>query len=122
VRAFSRWLDDAVRQPLDVLDLFSWEQMAGRWQGKVRSEFDIVQESFAPLNCRALLELMLGLDPRKRRAPRFEFFRLMIERLWPETLVEPVNPPEKSFPRRVLSGIKRRVFARIRRRKECETR
>jgi hypothetical protein len=110
LKAISRWLEDAVRQPLDVLDLFAWEQMAGRWQGKVRSEFDIVQESFAPLNCRSLLELILGLDPRLRRAPRFEFFRLLIERLWPEILSEPVNPPEGSFPRRLLSGIKRRVF------------
>lgn len=122
LKAFSHWLEDAVRQPLDVLDLFTWEQMAGRWQGKVRSEFDIVQESFAPLNCRALLELMLGVDHRMRRAPRFEFFRLLIGRLWPGTLMEPINPPEKSFPRRVLSGIKRRVFVRMHRRKKCETR
>jgi hypothetical protein len=118
LKALSRWLEDAARQPLDVLDLFCWEQMGGRWQGKVRSEFDIVQESFAPLNCRVLLELMLGVDPRMRRAPRFEFLRLMIERLWPETLQEPINPPEKSFPRRVLSGIKRRVFAKLHRRKK----
>jgi hypothetical protein len=111
LKAISRWLDDAARQPLDVLDLFAWEQMAGRWQGKVRSEFDIAQESFAPLNCRALLGLILGIDPRLRRAPRFEFFRLLIKRLWPEVLGEPVNPPEGSLPRRVLSGVKRRVFA-----------
>jgi len=110
-KALSRWLEDAARQPLDVLDLFCWEQMAGRWQGKVRSEFDIVQESFAPLNCRALLELMLGVDHRLRRTPRFEFFRLMIQRLWPETLMEPINPPEGSLPRRVLSSLKRRVLA-----------
>jgi len=120
-KALSRWLEDAARQPLDVLDLFCWEQMAGRWQGKVRSEFDIVQESFAPLNCRALLELILGVDPRKRRTPRFEFFRLMIQRLWPETLMEPINPPEKSFPRRVVSGIKRRVLARMNRLKKSAT-
>lgn len=110
LKAFSRWLDDAVRQPMEVLDLFCWEQMAGRWQGKVRSEFDTVQDSFAPLNCRALLEVMLGVDPKLRCAPRFELFRLMIERLWPETLLEPVNPPEGSLPRRVLSSFKRRVL------------
>lgn len=110
-KALSRWLEDAARQPLDVLDLFCWEQMAGRWQGKVRSEFDIVQESFAPLNCRALLELMLGVDHRLRRAPRFEFFRLMIQRLWPETLLEPINPPEGSLPRRILSRLKRCVLS-----------
>jgi hypothetical protein len=110
-KALSRWLEDAARQPLDVLDLFCWEQMAGRWQGKVRSEFDIVQESFAPLNCRALLELMLGVDHRLRRAPSFEFFRLIIQRLWPETLLEPINPPEGSLPRRILSRLKRCVLS-----------
>lgn len=112
-KALSRWLEDAARQPLDVLDLFCWEQMAGRWQGKVRSEFDIVQESFAPLNCRALLELILGVDQRLRRTPRFEFFRLMIQRLWPETLMVPINPPEGSLPRRILSRIKRRTLAGV---------
>jgi hypothetical protein len=107
VRAFDKWLKDAEGTPVELLDLFCWEQMAGRWQAKVRAEYDIVQESFAPLNNRRLLNLMLGLNPALRRSPHFTLFAELIEALWPEVLSEPINPPEKvSRPRRILEAMK----------------
>jgi hypothetical protein len=97
LEALQEWLagvpENCVIHPLD---LFCWEQMAGRWQTLIRAEYDIVQESFAPLNSRALLADMLTLDERVRRAPSFVLLRELIEQLWPETLAEPVNPPEKT--------------------------
>lgn len=108
VRAFGRWLDDAGNPPIDLLDLFCWEQMAGRWQAKIRAEYDMVQESFAPLNNRRLLGIMLSVDAGQRRAPDFGFFAELIGALWPEVLSEPINPPEMlSRSRRVLNVIKK---------------
>jgi len=108
VRAFGRWLEDAGSPPIDLLDLFCWEQMAGRWQSKIRAEFDMVQESFAPLNNRRLLGILLSVDADRRRAPGFGFFADLIEALWPEALSEPINPPESlSRSRRVLNVIRK---------------
>jgi 2'-5' RNA ligase len=106
-RAFARWLDDAAHPPIDVLDLFCWEQVGGRWQSKVRAEYDIVQESFAPLSNRRLLRLMLCVDVNQRRAPDFEFFADLLKTLWPEVLSEPINPPEPlSRSRRIATALK----------------
>lgn len=108
IRAFGRWLEDAGNPQIDLLDLFCWEQMSGRWQAKIRSEYDMVQESFSPLNNRRLLGIMLTIDPRMRRAPDFKLFAEMIEILWPEVLSEPINPPEfVSRKRRLLNILKK---------------
>ncbi|MEX8517088.1 MAG: hypothetical protein AB3X44_01060 [Leptothrix sp. (in: b-proteobacteria)] len=97
IEALDEWLAGVPTNcAIDPLDLFCWEQMAGRWQALIRAEYDIVQESFAPLNCRSLLTDMLTLDESLRRAPSFVLLRELIEQLWPETLSEPVNPPEKT--------------------------
>jgi hypothetical protein len=77
--------------------------MAGRWQAMIRSEYDVVQESFAPLNCRTLLVEMLTLDESLRKSPTFLFFAELIRGLWAETLSEPINPPERV-------GLKSRVI------------
>ncbi|MEX8492484.1 hypothetical protein [Sphaerotilus sp.] len=89
-----------------LLDLFNWEQMAGRWQAQIRAEYDIAQESFAPLNCRDLLLTMLAVDEAERQGPAYPFFRALIEQLWPEVLNVPINPPETtSLKRRVLRAL-----------------
>jgi len=102
--ALTDWLAGADRNgPVALLDLFCWEQMAGRWQAQIRAEYDIAQESFAPLNCRALLLTMLAVDEAERQGPGYPFFRALIEQLWPEVLTVPINPPE-------TVGLKRRVL------------
>jgi hypothetical protein len=108
IRAFERWLEDAGDPPIGLLDLFCWEQMSGRWQAKIRSEYDMVQESFSPLNNRRLLKIMLAINPQMRRAPDFKLFAELIEALWPEVLSEPINPPEfVSRKRRLLNLLKK---------------
>ena len=108
MQAFARWLSDAGIPDVDLLDLFCWEQMAGRWQAKIRAEYDLVQDSFAPLNNRRLLGVLLAIHPDRRRGPDFPFFSELIAALWPDVLSEPINPPEPmTTPRRVLNVIKK---------------
>ncbi|MBK6850290.1 MAG: hypothetical protein IPG93_01440 [Burkholderiales bacterium] len=104
--AMRRWLQQAGTPAISLCDLFCWEQMAGRWQSQIRAEYDVAQDSFAPLNCRSLLVLMLGVAEDKRRSPEFVFFRDVIQALWPETLAEPINPPEvQSLSRRLRHAV-----------------
>jgi hypothetical protein len=107
--AFEAWLEGAPRdEPVDLLDLFCWEQMAGRWHGQIRAEYDIVQESFAPLDCRSLLVTMLAVDESHRAGPKFRLFRDMIAELWNDVLQVPINPREKIRWKRVIAtGLKR---------------
>jgi hypothetical protein len=99
---------------MSLCDLYCWEQMAGRWQAQIRAEYDLAQDSFTPFNCRRLLVLMLGVSEDKRRAPTFDFFRDVIEALWPETLLEPINPPEiQSLSRRVRHAVAKSGITRI---------
>jgi hypothetical protein len=109
LRALGDWLDGAPRGDVPLLDLFCWEQMAGRWQAQIRAEYDLVQESFAPLACRALLAALLAVPEVERRAPDFRFFRALIARLWPEVLAEPINPPERRGARALLGAALRRA-------------
>jgi hypothetical protein len=107
LHAFARWLEDAGSPTTGLLDLFCWEQMAGRWQAKIRAEYDMVQESFSPLNNRRFLSLMLAMDPALRRAPDHLVFKSLIHSLWPDTLAEPINPPEKTGrARRLINAVK----------------
>ncbi len=122
IRAFEFWLAGAPRAgPIHLLDLFCWEQMVGRWQALIRSEFDIVQDSFSPLNSRHLVMGMLTVDEGERRPPDHVFLRRLIERLWPEVLMEPINPPEPVRLRNVVSrvldgvGMSRSLRDRLRR-------
>ena len=110
MRAFEAWLAGAAGQPLQLLDLFAWEQVAGRWQAAVRAEYDIVQESLAPLGVRALLRLLLSVDEAQRLPPDYPLLRALLERLWSDVLAEPINPPE---PRR-LRNLVGRALRRLR--------
>lgn len=108
VKAFADWLENVGSPAIDLLDLFCWEQMAGRWQSKIRAEYDMVQDSFSPLNNRSLLSIMLSVNISSRRGPEFRLFADLIEKLWPEVLSEPINPPERiSRPRRILNVLKK---------------
>jgi hypothetical protein len=100
--------------PIHLLDLLCWEQMAGRWQAMIRSEYDVVQESFAPLNCRTLLVEMLTLDESLRKSPTFLYFSELIRGLWPQTLSEPINPPERvGLKSRVIRAVGRLKLQRL---------
>ncbi len=108
--AFESWLADAPeRDHVDLLDLFCWEQMAGRWHGQIRAEYDVVQESFAPLDCRDLLVTMLAVDERHRTGPKFVLFRDMLAALWKDVLRVPINPREKIRWKRVIATTLQRL-------------
>lgn len=108
--AFESWLAGAPRyEHVDLLDLFCWEQMAGRWHGQIRAEYDIVQESFAPLDCRSLLVTMLAIDERERSGPTFRFFRDLIAALWKDVLRVPINPRERIRWKRVIATTLQRL-------------
>ena len=93
---FQRWLDEALPAAratgIPLLDLFYWEQRAGNWAASALVELDLIQETFTPFNHRELLVLLLGVDRRLRRQPRYAFYRSLIRRLWPEALSQPINP------------------------------
>lgn len=108
--AFESWLSGVPQQEhIDLLDLFCWEQMAGRWHGQIRAEYDIVQESFAPLDCRALLLTMLAVDERYRTGPKFRLFRDMLAALWKDVLQVPINPREKIRWKRTIATALQRL-------------
>jgi hypothetical protein len=108
--AFASWLSGAPQhEHIDLLDLFCWEQMAGRWHGQIRAEYDIVQESFAPLDCRTLLVTMLAVDESHRTGPTFRLFRDMIAALWKDVLQVPINPREKIRWKRVIASTLQRL-------------
>ena len=106
LRAMERWLASARPAPLPLRDLFCWEQMAGRWQARIRGDFDVVHESLSPLDCRLLLTTMLGVPEARRRGPGFELTGAVIQALWPEVMALPINPPEvPTLRRRLVSAV-----------------
>jgi hypothetical protein len=104
MKAFDRWLSAADSRNFDLLDLFCWEQIAGRKQALIRAQFDIAHESFAPFSCRSLLTTMLSVDEDYRRPPEHKFLRELIERFWFEVLRLPINPPEKIRAKNLVIG------------------
>lgn len=100
IEGFSEWLPPAQQcereYGVKMLDLFYWEQRLGSWLATGQLEFDIAQEVFHPFNCRELLESLLSIDIAYRRGPDYVLYRRMVERLWPDVLLEPINPTRKT--------------------------
>lgn len=91
--AYGRWLEGlGERHMVDPLDLLWWEDREGGWQAMSQLEWDLVAEAFVPFNCRAFLELMLGVPAAERIAPQYAMHRRLIEALWPQLLRERINP------------------------------
>jgi hypothetical protein len=110
-RAFDDWLagvgDDCGYK---LSDLFYLEQGCGRRLASVFTEFEFAwRDIFLPFNCRALLTDLLSAPEEGRHGPRYELYRSIIGRLWPEVLSEPVNPPPPaaSFARRISKRVAR---------------
>lgn len=93
-QAVARWLDDAgPASPVDLLNLFVWENKEGSWQAASQLEWDIVQEVLVPFNCRSFLADGLAVDLAHRTWPEHTYQRDLTAALWPEALREPINPP-----------------------------
>ena len=81
----------------ELLDFLYWEFRQGSWQSMSQLEWDIVQEVFVPLNCRAVVQTMLGVDPKYRDAIESKLQRAVINNYWPVMLTVPSNPPSLKF-------------------------
>jgi hypothetical protein len=92
--SFDRWINGIENtHGYDILDIFEWEQGHGNWLAMCQLEFDIAwKDLFTPFNCRELLETMLSVDRKYRKAPDYKLFHGIILNLWPELLDFPVNP------------------------------
>ncbi len=108
--SFDTWLQGlGETRGVKVLDLFEWEQGHGNWLAMTQLEFDCaLRDIFTPYNCRDVLSTMLAVDERHRSSPHYRLFRMTIERLWPDVLQEPINPPR---PGKTLSA---RLAGRLR--------
>lgn len=95
-RAVGEWRRDVSRSraaaSVNLLDLLYWEQRMWKWGAQFPAEQDIAVEEFSPFNNRALLWALLAVHAEHRAVPDYPVFRMMIEILWPECLVEPINP------------------------------
>lgn len=107
---FESWLKQgreiSAMSGIGLLDLFYWEQRVGNWAAMSYSEYDIAFESFSPLNCRYLLQSMLGVKQQYRNSPENYLQTQLIKRLWPDTLKFAINPPE-SKKSKLIMNIKR---------------
>src|SRR4030042_5382857 len=75
-----------------ILDLLYWEQGMSNWGAHYAAEQDIAIEDFSPFNNRLLFTTLLSLPREYRSGPHFPIYTKLIERMWPETLAEPINP------------------------------
>jgi hypothetical protein len=109
--AIEDWLADALQIPFSsdeiLVELYYWEARMGRWLGSAHSEFDVVQETLAPFNCRAVAETLLGVDIPDRDPPASLVHKRIIELLWPDLLAIPFNPMTR------VQAAKARVKARV---------
>ncbi len=118
IQSFQQWLDDVGElHGIHLLDLFSWEQSHGNWLAGTQMEFDIAwRDIFTPFNCRELLVCLMSVDERYRNSPDHRLFKLLIEKMWPELLSEPINPASSSNrfkPKRIISKVARAMKARL---------
>jgi hypothetical protein len=93
-----------------VATLFYWEHRMGSWQAQNQLEWDVVNDTLTPYNSRELLDILLSAKHMYRRWPNFKLFRKIIEKLWPEVLVTPINPGSYGL-KRVVRFVKRKLAA-----------
>jgi hypothetical protein len=100
----------------DVSELFYWEQRLGSWQAASQHEWELVVDTFDPMNCRSLMALILSVPRHLRESPTNLIHRTAIERMWPQALAAPINPENLSVRlrrvRRVVAAS--RPFERLR--------
>jgi hypothetical protein len=98
IKSFESWLSGLGEiYNYHVLDMFEWEQGHGNWLAMCQLEFDIAwKDLFTPFNCRRLLINFLSVNEKYRSYPKFELYRNLIMKLWPELLNVPINPHYKT--------------------------
>jgi hypothetical protein len=117
LRHFEAWLDSLDRSRIgNVGDIYYLEQRSARWLASSQLEFGQVWgEVFAPLSSREIIATLQAAPQRARREPKSLLFREVIRRLWPEALLEPINPHLAAKPTFRLPRFARRLQGRVRR-------
>ncbi|MDJ0635863.1 MAG: hypothetical protein QNJ34_21935 [Xenococcaceae cyanobacterium MO_188.B29] len=110
----AEWLTDATQYSeeygIAVLDLFYWEQRQGNWGALQSFEKDIAIEEVCPFNNTSIHTSILQVKPSRRSSPDYKFFKKLLQSLWTETLLEPINPDNnklKGFINTLQGKIKR---------------
>jgi hypothetical protein len=75
----------------NIFDMFYWEQRMGNWGAQYPAEQDTAIEQLSPFNNRLLLRTMLSVDEKYRTPPTYTLQYKIMEKLWPETLQQPLG-------------------------------
>ncbi|MCH7973243.1 MAG: hypothetical protein IH949_05065 [Bacteroidetes bacterium] len=108
----SKWIEKnleiAREYNLNPLTLFYWEQKLGNWGAVGKSESDIAIEEFNPYNSHYLFELFLAAQDKFSSYESNILFRKIIQKMRPELLEIPINPPDstKSFIKYYLKKVR----------------
>jgi hypothetical protein len=107
---FNIWIDEikdyCQKYNLNIYDMLYWEQRMGNWGAIYPSELDIAIDQFSPFNNRLLLTTMLSIPEKYRKYPNYKLYYKVIEKLWPETLKQPVGvQPFKSHIKMVVKHL-----------------
>ncbi|MBN1187083.1 MAG: hypothetical protein JXB49_32695 [Bacteroidales bacterium] len=111
IEYFDQWLketeDISAENNIHVLNLLYWEERMGNWGTQTQVDKDIAQEEVNPFNSRLLTELFLSIDYQYLSPPSYKFHKEVINVLWPEVLLMPINPSFRNYIKRILetSGI-----------------
>lgn len=88
-----------------ILDMFYWEESLPKL-GKAASEaLALGRTIFPPFNCRDLILTFYAIDKKYRAKQQNLLYQKLINRVWPETLSEPVNPDFKKTVIRYLEKL-----------------
>lgn len=114
--AFEKWLESAkkaVDNGINIKDLLYWEMRLGNWSTIAISSYDIVFESFLPFNCRILMQYLISVDKKFRLPPNYTHVYL-IDKMWPELLEIPINPPANKKEEIVGKIRSKKFFGKVR--------
>ncbi len=109
MRRIDAWRETApVQDSLQLLDLFYIEQRLGCWAG-IWPYAGYTWDSVFPMSHRRILELMMGLPAKFRRAGKLP--ERIVSREWPELNRFPYNPvPLRRRLRSVLRSVKNAIL------------
>ena len=115
VHHYRKWLDEmGDTHNVSISDLFEWEQEHGNWLAMTELEFDIAwQDTCTPYNSRAVLATMLSVNSKYRKGPNSSLFNMLIRKLWPAVLAEPINPHRKFSHIQRMKLLRLAVFIRV---------
>ena len=101
---YKKWLletkDIFDRYNYSTLDMLYWEENCGNWVAKANTEAKFGIEFYLPFNSRELLVVLLSADKKYRQKQYSRLYIEIINNLWPECLLFPINP-----------GIKKKVIS-----------